>query len=358
MKMTVALLIWGQACFVLGVTGNVFVLYATIVHDAIKLDTMSMWIIKNLAVVDVCNCIFVMIPEIMVQYGKGRWALGADLCYSYAVTQYTFVIANVVLINFFSFNKLLRCLYPLRNLNPTRLQRMMVPVLTSLVCSIPIVWVIIGIVEDFTMIPFLHDGDDGVLKARTNACSAMPAPLKTQNWVIQFMRILVPTLCNGMFCLTLVITTTALLVFAVRKTKRPINKKNISLVILVTFTFLIAFLPYFTVILLLVLIPKINDGRSDKLYSGAWFITFLSSWTNPVIYVAVNRSFREFTIKRICACTTRSRDNSIPPLSHRNLNTQRLRRSIANLLIPRRKQRISNRSADRPSYDDFRHGES
>ena len=34
-------IVWGTISFTLGMMGNVFVLYATIVHNAIKLDKMS-----------------------------------------------------------------------------------------------------------------------------------------------------------------------------------------------------------------------------------------------------------------------------------------------------------------------------
>ena len=61
---------WVQISFILGVSGNVFVLYATIAHKAIKLDKMSIWIIKNLAVADIGNCVLVLLPILLIQHGK------------------------------------------------------------------------------------------------------------------------------------------------------------------------------------------------------------------------------------------------------------------------------------------------
>ena len=40
MIIKVASLIWGQVSITLGISGNAFVLYATVGHDAIKLDAM------------------------------------------------------------------------------------------------------------------------------------------------------------------------------------------------------------------------------------------------------------------------------------------------------------------------------
>ena len=83
MAMNFALLIWGQISLILGVCGNSFVLYATIFHNAIKLDKISTWIIKNLAIVDLCSCIFVIVPAIANQYSEGKWMFGSGLCYAY-----------------------------------------------------------------------------------------------------------------------------------------------------------------------------------------------------------------------------------------------------------------------------------
>ena len=58
---------WGQICFILGTVGNIFVLYGTICHNAIKMDGTSIWIIKNLAVADICNCVLVLLPNLLTQ---------------------------------------------------------------------------------------------------------------------------------------------------------------------------------------------------------------------------------------------------------------------------------------------------
>ena len=63
-------IVWKTISFILGLSGNVFVLYATIVHKAIKLDKMSVWIVKNLAVADICNCVLLLLPTLLTQYGK------------------------------------------------------------------------------------------------------------------------------------------------------------------------------------------------------------------------------------------------------------------------------------------------
>ena len=124
---------WGQISFLLGVLGNIFTLYATTAHNAIKLDKMSIWIIKNLAVADICNCLLVILPILLYQYGKVSQLqiYGVKFNKIFACYRYTFLAANLLLVNILSLNKLLRCLFPLRNLVPTKRQKMFVTMTTS-----------------------------------------------------------------------------------------------------------------------------------------------------------------------------------------------------------------------------------
>ena len=239
--------------------------------------------------VDICNCLLVLIPAVAVQYGEGQWIFGSHLCYAYAVNQYTFSVANIVLINLLSLNKLLRCLHPLRNMHPTRFQRIMVPGLTSLISLIPMVWFIVGLVKDFMAISYL-DSSENIYRIGT--CLVLSRHSKTQNWVYKLTAAVLSTVCNGIFCLTLVITTTLLLVYAIRKTNRSINKKNIFIVIVVTVSFLLSFFPHFIFMMTVVSASTSHRKHLNETYTRS--LTLLSSWINPMIYVVMNQSFREF----------------------------------------------------------------
>ena len=287
MAKNIGLLIWGQFTILLGVLGNVFVLYATIVHEAIKLDEMSIWIVNNLAVADLGNCIFLVVPNMVNIYTGGKWVFGSGLCYAHAVSRLSFLMANVVLVNLFSLNKLRRCTDPLRNLDPSKRQKVLVTMITLLTSIIPPLWIAIGLSKDF-----LELQREGIFTfSAASACQTTPkgdTGLKT-------MRLVLQAVCTAVPCLTLMITTTVLMVYAIRKTNRPINKKNITVVILVTATFLFSFLPLF-------LYQAVSYGlsrESDKVYLGRnfeWvkYFTYVSSWSNPVIYLVMNKRFRDF----------------------------------------------------------------
>ena len=289
MAVNVALLIWGQLSFILGICGNVFVLYATIFHNAIKLDKMSIWIIKNLAVVDLCNCFFVLVPAISNQYSEGKWFFGSGTCYVYAVNVYTFLVANAFLINVLSINKLMRCKYPLRNVNSSKRQRILVSLCTVIFSFSLMIWNIVALSRD--LFSLIENDEMTSLKTCTTR--------KSKGTSIIFCFILA-TVYDGIPCLTLVTTTTILMIYAIKKSKRPINKKNVLTVILVTATFLLSFLPYMIFIAANIFPEKIEGKLLDRFYEWTWSFTFLSSWTNPIIYLTMNKSFRDFTRNAIC----------------------------------------------------------
>ena len=288
MAMNVTLLIWGQLSFILGMCGNVFVLYATIFHNAIKLDKMSIWIIKNLAVADLCNCIFVVVPAITLLYAEGKWVFGPGICYANAINFYTFVVANAFLINLFSINKLMRCKYPLRNFNCSRREKILVSLCTVMFSVSLMVWQIVALskwngklTEDNKMSPL-------------KTCLAEFSQTSDYDASTIVIALIIASIYDGVPCITLVITTTILLIYVIKKTNRPINKLNVLMVISVTASFLLSFLPV-VIHTAAHLFPAISKEQLDSIFEWAWSSTFVSSWINPFIYLAMNQSFRDFT---------------------------------------------------------------
>ena len=110
----------------------------------------------------------------------------------------------------------------------------------------------------------------------------------------KFIKLSLHAMCNAIPCLTLIISTTILIVYAIRKTNRPINKWNISIVIIVTVSFLLSFLPYFLYGVQRFSSKNQQKGYLSKTFEWAWSFGFLSSWSNPIIYVAMNQKFRGF----------------------------------------------------------------
>lgn len=94
-------------------------------------------------------------------------------------------------------------------------------------------------------------------------------------------------------CLCLVVTNTVLVVYAIRVTNRAVNRKNILIVFLVTFSFLACLLPF------LILFQKSKDDFHNTPVLPQRILGFLGmvpAFVNPFIYFATNDSFRDFTV--------------------------------------------------------------
>ena len=281
---------WEQISFILGVSGNVFVMYATIAHKAIKLDKMSIWIIKNLAVADIGNCVLVLLPILLTQYGKlnGMLLFGSGDIFYKVLGSYinSFFVANIVLINILSLNKLLRCIYPLRNLYTTRSQRIKVTALTISLSIVPVFWSIYGFSKGFlTLNEVWRDPD--YLGGR-HIAEPIHDDATDKNEIITdilvYLYIALPSL-------TLIIFNSAVVVFAIQKSNNAINKKNHLIVVIVTAGFFISFIPE--------LVSTLSHSTALVYREFSFSLLWLSCWTNPFIYLAVNPSFRVFTKKRL-----------------------------------------------------------
>ena len=107
----------------------------------------------------------------------------------------------------------------------------------------------------------------------------------SKQWLIS--NIVVYVIFDIIPIFTLIAVNAALIIFAIKTANSSINKMNLLIVILVTVAFIISFLP-----------TCVDDAIIDiEKYGLAQCIAFLSSWTNPFIYLAVNPHFRSFTFR-------------------------------------------------------------
>ena len=282
-------IVWKTISFTLGMMGNMFVLYATILHNAIKLDKMSVWIINNLAVADICNCVLVLLPTLLTQYGKFLGTLLFEERFYIIVScyMYSFFAANIFLVNFLSINKLIRCMFPLRNLDCSRRQRLTITIVTILACSITVLWQIYAITNSFSILSknAMSTGYLGVEYATTINIRCKMG--QTEKVLYELISIIF----NALPCLSLIVLNFALVVLAVKKSNTSLNKRNLVIVIIMVSTFLLSFVPYLIVYLL-----ESSTLESKEITT---VIPYLSLWNNPLIYFAVNRNFNTFVKERI-----------------------------------------------------------
>ena len=82
-------------CFlilVLGVIGNLLVIYSTFRYNSIRLDRISLLLVQNLAIADFIYVILITLP-VLVTYSAGGWVLGEGWCW--AMSQLTFIPGTV-----------------------------------------------------------------------------------------------------------------------------------------------------------------------------------------------------------------------------------------------------------------------
>ena len=286
----------GQMSLILGLSGNLFVLYASTVHNVIKLDRMSVWIIKNLSVADIGNCVLVLTPNLITMYNERRWIFGRGFCYVNASYRFSFFVANVVLVNLLSFNKLLRCVFPLRNLHPSRRQRGLVTVFVVVMFSAPLLWICYGFVEKFNWIRITEYPDK--IETSYNCISFVDA--EAAGPFRYLLNMVMVTICNLIPCVSLLVVNLVLIMYAMKKSHRNVNKKNLLVVILVTVSLLASFVPVYAAIIF----RSVTGPEFEEL---TWSLAYWSSWSNPIIYLLVNPSFRKFTVRRIRFWLHRSR---------------------------------------------------
>ena len=197
--------------------------------------------------------------------------------------RFSFFEANIILLNALSLNKLARCLFPLRNLSPSRQQRLVVTMVTVIVSAIPTCWLSFLWSQDY----LISDADDPNLEAFGICLTAR----RGSQPILRKINIALFLILNVLMCFTMIVTTTILLVYAVSMTNRPVNKKNVFRVIVMCTTFIITFLPtalYF-----------LHRDLGFSFADIAWSIVYLSVWINPWIHFAMNKNFRQFTMNKL-----------------------------------------------------------
>ena len=283
--------IWCHISILLGLLGNSYVLHSTIVHKAIKLDKLSLWIIQNLAVSDLISSVIVLIPVLICLYAESRWVLGEIFCKISFGYKYIGIVANMVLINILSFNKLVRCLFPLKTLDCSRGQKWIATVTTVILSLIvPVYYIYLSTLKEITDLEF----------SRPQCMCWMIYISEPYAWIVIADYIILGTV-NTLPCLTLIVVNTVLVCFAIKKSTRPVNKGNILLVVFTTVSFLVAVLPHFVNF---VIDGDLTTGH-DIVIRFVMFIHFSAFWSNPIVYLATNRHFWNFTQKYIRRDTNR-----------------------------------------------------
>ena len=283
-----ALLIWTCTSFVLGILGNLFIMFA-VYRQGIKIDTNSLLFIKNLAVSDLLFNIIWVLPTLITLLHHNTWVLGDTMCHVTAYLQYTPAIATICFITMLSLNKFMRCMYPLRHVCTTSR--------TILILSVAS-WIFGFIHPSMYFFSSLARTDKRqiMLYLAKSSCDYYHGANLSYFWkTLDMLSAVVYT-----FIPTLLLITANIGLIKIVKDKGPhFNKSNLALVFILTVVFIGSYSPYvveYTVPML---------GLSTNIIPN-WFKTlknfalFANSWFNVFVYYSTNATFRHFTRCTLC----------------------------------------------------------
>ena len=198
------------------------------------------------------------------------------------VYKYMGCVANVVLINSLSLNKLLRCLRPLHNRTCTRAHRTIVTTVTLLASLVIPAWSTYGLAIA------------GIYRVQFSRVQCMCWSLFTETarpWHYTF-SFAIATVLNALPCTALCAMNVFLICFALKKSARVVKKTNIIIVLLVTVMFLLPMLPYYVYYSV-----TGYDWEEEDYVRYVTFVMFVASWANPPIYLITNDNFWKFTVR-------------------------------------------------------------
>ena len=301
------LVVWSVLILIICLPGNALILVASIQHQAIKLDNISVILIRNIAAADVIYAVFVALSSITSMVAD-TWVLGQFLCNLTPAAMYVSALASTEMICALNICKLTWLLSPLRS--RTRTKRAGHILASAL-------WFWSCFVFASTAIGFfLNTGSwqyryrPSVLRCDfTFATSVENHPAGNTVSVLTIIFLLTPIL--------VIMTTTVILACFLKKVNR-MNRNSLLTLLLISSVFCVSWLPVTVYNFIMAtasnLEYKVYADYLVYLYRFSVFVIYLNIAANPLIYMATIPSFRKF-VKSLLNRYTRARVGVfVPPI--------------------------------------------
>ena len=277
------LISWSSLALLGSVFGNSLILLATVRYKAIKLDKVSVELIKNIAVSDLMMGLFGVHPS-LVALVYNAWPYGTLACrVTYYIAGPISYIAAVLQVCALHLNKIYTLAFPLRAIGRSRK-------LGYKICAA--VWLLTAL-PPITFI--VVDSSDIKFQYRAYRCLyGYTAPF--WQWLLPIYVIIFNLLPN-----IIVAVTTVSLMVIVKRARGRMNKQGIFTALYVGLAYLIAngplsfFVIFFRAIIShLISSPDTRRVYEDKLYTYASFVMFLNCFVNCFVYYRSVTSFKLF----------------------------------------------------------------
>ena len=275
---------WKLLTAFLAILGNGTVLLTSIKYHAIRLDRVSIILIRNLAVSDLGFGLVILVT--LVNDVEGRNMLGSSLCYIITMIQYFFLVVSSGLLSSLNCNKLMVLLFPLQSYGRSCKRGLFISAS---------IWVSIGALQAGGVAAnFLIDNIHIEFNKYNHRCVVVTTvasiPLAATFTVVDLLKVclmLVPIL-------VILITTIRMFWFVTRV--RGIQRHGVLTLLGVSVTYCFSFAPCFVFYVMKVVMR-------EEVQVERWFKTFqmivplaicINFAANPLIYCLTIRSFGRF----------------------------------------------------------------
>ena len=275
-----ALVIWSLLVAVISVSGNLIVLVSSLKYNALRLDKVTVTLIRNICVADLSFVAFILLTvgNIVGQdYQYGNFLCFWSYCFAMSLTA-----TEMGLICGLNASKLVTLLHPLRaSSRKTRTGKM----IAGIVWILPFGWT-------FTVRVYNYLNDEITAYFDTPIFQCLPI-IHTD--LAATMVQVGGVIFNLLPSLVLIVTTVWLFLF-IHKTN-GVHKCTILTLTLVSGVFLLAYGPYSVGVFLYP--SRQHSPQFMVFFRFAAFSTYLNYAANPIIYFITVRSFREFLLTKV-----------------------------------------------------------
>lgn len=276
----ILMIVWSISIFITSLIGNTVVLLATLRYNAIKLDEISVVLIRNIAVADLGVAIYVVstLPGIITR----KYPYSDFFCAFSKTWLYSCLMTEVVLVAALSISKLLWILKPLQALSRSKKNGRIIASL---------IWLVMICFAAATTISRESANDNWTFfESSLYQCSRQNL---NKSSGILFKSIVMSF--NAVPQVVITVATVWLLALVSKAGK--IHRRGLVTILLVCALFFISHAPYGCLYQIMKLFVK-ADWMS-VFYRWSYYIVYLNYAANPFLYYASIDSFQRFVKQRV-----------------------------------------------------------
>ena len=270
------LILWSSLSLLLSLAGNTLVLRASLAHNAIRLDKVSVVLVRSIAVVDLCSAVTVILPGITGLVAE-VWVLGEWLCLVCAYLTYVLPIANALLIAGLNCNKLYCLLYPFRSR------------VLSTSTGIKLSSFLIFLASTYIVQNVICERPAAFDRFVYRCTESGDSPLwEVTSRINSIVYVLLP--------LGLIVGSTLWLLLFVGS-RGVLRSQSVALILSVSIVHLLSYGPF--------VVYQIQREPLHTFYIFAVFINYLSTFSNPLLYYWSSLSFKLYMDSLVTGITRR-----------------------------------------------------